>query len=186
MISGPLSKWTCVAPVVVSNVSKSVRSWHGVLEPGVRVTVSCARIAARPLWPACPYGRVAVADCPAPRVKGTAVPIDVPAALVNDNEPTQDAAVPELEAGAVFTTNTRAVSVAERPVNPRSRVELAVVLVVCANAPNTATAASSTRALILFIRSPRSPGFPASVQPVTFAYGACVNAVTCGAISLHS
>jgi len=80
------------------------------------VRVTAARISPRvPLRPALENGKEAETICPEPAVKLTGPPMAAPLALRNEIDPVHEAAVPDDEAGATFTTLTRAVSVLPRP-----------------------------------------------------------------------
>jgi hypothetical protein len=116
----------CVAPVVLSKVSKENASAQGT--PDVTVSWISPRISPRiPDKPALANGRLADASCSEVTVKLVAEPIAVPVELRNEMLPVQDAAVPLDELDATLTTLIRAVSVLPRPAGGRLIVRVPVV-----------------------------------------------------------
>src|SRR5262249_19071038 len=101
-------------------------------------------------------GRLTEEVTPEAMVKLVAVPTAVPAALMKDTLPVQDAAVPLVELEATFVRFTRAVSVDPRPNVVRSMVRVFVAEVVCARAHCTTNAEATARILILVITNPLS------------------------------
>ena len=94
------------------------------------VRVRAARISPRvPLRPALENGREPETICPDPAVKVTGLPMAAPLALRNEIDPVHEAAVPDDDVVAPFTTLTRAVSVLPRPKTGSVVVRVTVLLV---------------------------------------------------------
>jgi hypothetical protein len=130
------AKYECVAPLLVSKVSRENRSEHGT--PEVRVRVIVARISPLdPERPALEKARLTDEVTPEAIVKVVAVPMVLPVALTNATLPVQDGAVPPVDAVAMLVRFTRAVSVLPRPKGGRWEVR---VVVVCAKATVVASA----------------------------------------------
>jgi hypothetical protein len=79
-------------------------------------------------------GRVAEEISPLEMVKLAAVPMSVPPDVVNEMDPVQDAAVPLEEAVALLATLICMVSLEARPTGGKSKLRVAEVVVVCADA----------------------------------------------------
>jgi hypothetical protein len=96
--------------------------------------------------PALEKGNVTVLTAFEARVKEVAVPIVVPAELMNVTVPVHEAAVPLEEAEARLIRLTPRVSVLPRPTNGNEKSEVrVVVVVVCANADPAMAAVRANR-----------------------------------------
>ena len=118
--------YTCVAPVVVSNVSNEEASWQGGADVVGMVRLICARTSFRAPEPSSGAEKI----WPEVTVKLAAVPSVAPVELRNVMVPEQDAAVPLEEFAAMFTTFTWMVSVPARPTGRKFSVRVTVVGVV--------------------------------------------------------
>lgn len=122
-----------MTPLSVSNVSRDVRSAQGV--PDVVVTEMTPTISTRvPVAEVLAKGRVAEEISPLETVKVAAVPMAVPPDVVNEMVPVQDAAVPLEEALALLATLICMVSLEARPTGGKSKLRVAEVVVVWADA----------------------------------------------------
>lgn len=130
-----------MAPLTVSNVSTANNKEQGgageaVVEAG-RVTETTPRTTPRgPVSPALENGKLDIEVCSDAILKVVAVPIVVPAALRNTTLPSQEAAVPAVDAVAMLERLIRAVSVVPNPMGGKV-VTRVVAVVVC---PMAATA----------------------------------------------
>ena len=122
-----------MAPLTVSNVSIASNREHGgagdaVVEAG-RVTETTPRITPRgPVSPALENGRLAIEVCSDAILKVVAVPMVAPAAFRKETLPSQEAAVPAVDAVATLVRLIRAVSVVPNPIG--GKVVTRVVAVV--------------------------------------------------------
>ena len=124
-----------MAPLTVSNVSTASKREQGgagaaVVEAG-RVTETTPRTTPRgPVNPALENGRLAIEVCNDAILNVVAVPMAVPAAFRNTTLPSQEAAVPAVDAVAVLVRLMRAVSVVPSPIGGRVLTRV-VAVVVC-------------------------------------------------------
>ena len=127
-----------MAPLTVSNVSTASNREHGgtgeaVVEAG-RVTETTPRITPLgPVSPALENGKLTIEVCSDAILKVVAVPMVVPAALRKETVPSQEAAVPAVDAVATLERLIRAVSVVPNPIGGKV-VTRVVAVVVCPKA----------------------------------------------------
>lgn len=140
---------------------------QGGAEVSGRVTVTTARSIPRgAVNPEFANAKLTDDVTPDAIVKFVAVPMVVPAALMNDTLPVHDAAVPLLEFTARFVKFTRAVSVDPKPNVVRFTVRVLVVdVVVCASADCTIKLAATAKIPSFDITNPLSESGPVNTEP---------------------
>jgi hypothetical protein len=156
--SSPAVVNRCVAPLLVSKVSRVISRAQGAAPVLGRVTVTWARSVPRgAVRPEFANGRLTEDVTPDAMVKFVAVPTAVPAEFMNATLPVHDAAVPLLEFDARFVKLTRAVSVDPKPNVVRLTVRVRFVgVVVCASAHCTINPVVTAKLLSLVINNPLS------------------------------
>jgi len=105
-----------------------------------------------PMIPEAENGKMMTPTAPAASVKVVAVPMVAPAWLINVTEPVQEAALPFVKSAARLIRFTPTVSVVAKPTKGNEKLEVEVMLVVCANADaEIATASANGRRIFLIV-----------------------------------